>query len=254
MKAWNRKRNSEGLNIDWININTKNCPNCRKNIEKNQGCNHMTCPKNAGGCGHEFCWICMDKWSLHGSSYYKCNFYNEETSKESEKEMSKKDAKKVLEKFNFYYDRHNIHSKSLEHIKKLHDKIPLWANSLINKNFCDVDFLKKGYSVIIEGLRVIKNTYIVGFFLKSESTYANLFLYNQNLLERNLDFLIEHLENERRFEEIINTEEFDSFNSQASKFRDEINDYSIITEKYIRLMIDEIEQKIMSDIEYDILP
>lgn len=214
----------------------------------------MTCPKKAGGCGHEFCWICMDKWSIHGSQYYKCNFFDEKKSKETEKDKNKIDAKKVLEKFNFYYDRYNIHSKSLEHMKKLHNKIPLWASSLRNKNFIDVDFLNKGYSVIVEGLRILKNSYIVGFFLKSDSSYVNLFLYNQNILERNLDFLIEHLENEKKFQDLIENEEFDTFNLQASKFRDEIFNYSIVTEKYIKLMIEEIEEKIMADIEYDNLP
>jgi len=32
----------------------KECPKCSVRIEKNGGCNHMTCRP----CGHEFCWIC----------------------------------------------------------------------------------------------------------------------------------------------------------------------------------------------------
>ena len=37
---------------------------CHKPIEKNKGCNHMTCSQ----CRHEFCWICMGPWRQHGSS------------------------------------------------------------------------------------------------------------------------------------------------------------------------------------------
>ena len=42
---WDEKNTSESENMTWILANTKPCPakNCGKPIEKNQGCNHMTC-------------------------------------------------------------------------------------------------------------------------------------------------------------------------------------------------------------------
>ena len=39
---------------------------------------HMTCRKAQGGCGFEFCWLCLGPWSTHGSrtgGYYACNNY-----------------------------------------------------------------------------------------------------------------------------------------------------------------------------------
>ncbi|KAF0457808.1 ring finger protein [Gigaspora margarita] len=38
----------------------KQCPKCKSRIEKDGGCNHMTC--KGPGCGHQFCWICMTEW------------------------------------------------------------------------------------------------------------------------------------------------------------------------------------------------
>ena len=41
----------------WAEENKDNvsfCPMCRTRIEKNKGCNHMTC----GFCKYEFCWVC----------------------------------------------------------------------------------------------------------------------------------------------------------------------------------------------------
>ena len=39
----------------WIVENCKKCPNCPYEIQKTDGCDHMTCIK----CRHEFCWSCL---------------------------------------------------------------------------------------------------------------------------------------------------------------------------------------------------
>jgi hypothetical protein len=58
---------SETLN--WISKNTKSCPNCKIAIQKNDGCNHMTCYR----CNYHFCWICLEKWCVTAThTYYTC--------------------------------------------------------------------------------------------------------------------------------------------------------------------------------------
>ena len=59
-------------NTLWLRANTRKCPKCSCAIEKDEGCNHMICSK----CAHEFCWMCMEKWSLHSNDtggYFQCN-------------------------------------------------------------------------------------------------------------------------------------------------------------------------------------
>ena len=43
--------------VQWLSKHSKPCPNCTNPIEKNGGCDHMTC-QPPFGCGHEFWYSC----------------------------------------------------------------------------------------------------------------------------------------------------------------------------------------------------
>ena len=50
---WMVKNSAESENMNWILANAKPCPKCKRPIEKNQGCMHMSCTPP---CKFEFCW------------------------------------------------------------------------------------------------------------------------------------------------------------------------------------------------------
>eukprot|EP01129_Flabellula_baltica_P014854 TRINITY_DN7244_c0_g1_i1.p1 TRINITY_DN7244_c0_g1~~TRINITY_DN7244_c0_g1_i1.p1 ORF type:complete len:549 (-),score=106.96 TRINITY_DN7244_c0_g1_i1:56-1624(-) len=54
-ERWHQGPCGEELSMEWINSRTKLCPSCDTPIEKNGGCNHMTCFL----CYFEFCWLCL---------------------------------------------------------------------------------------------------------------------------------------------------------------------------------------------------
>ncbi|KAF2856778.1 hypothetical protein T440DRAFT_356672, partial [Plenodomus tracheiphilus IPT5] len=49
------KRAEDVASLETIRRTTKKCPKCGRCIEKNFGCEHMTCVK----CKHQFCWQCL---------------------------------------------------------------------------------------------------------------------------------------------------------------------------------------------------
>jgi len=62
--AWLRNepaRTEEESSQRWIRSKAKRCPECRVNIQKNGGCDHMTCTK----CKCEFCWVCSKVYPAH---------------------------------------------------------------------------------------------------------------------------------------------------------------------------------------------
>jgi ariadne-1 len=69
LSTWNDKCSNESETTNWIIANTKKCPKCSVRIEKNQGCNHMTCKH----CRHEFCWLCFGKYVIV-FFYYPCSY------------------------------------------------------------------------------------------------------------------------------------------------------------------------------------
>ena len=57
-KRWreDRTRITDQASFQFLMKNFRRCPKCHVYIERNQGCNHMTCRVNYGGCGHQFCY------------------------------------------------------------------------------------------------------------------------------------------------------------------------------------------------------
>lgn len=205
------KNKSESENITWMIANTKNCPKCERPIEKNQGCNHMTCNM----CKHEFCWMCMGSWSEHGSStggYYKCNKY-EELKKDknaiTKAEAKREQAQHELKKYMFFFERYNNHMKAGEHAKEMEPKIKILIEKLNSEKYypiAELTFLETALDEVIRCRKVLKWTYAYGFYLEDEKE-KNLFENAQEMLEKNCDLLHEHLE--RDFEPFLNEEELD---------------------------------------------
>ena len=81
-KKWHEKNESESENVNWIMAFSKPCPVCKTPIEKNSGCNHITCV-NCKPYTH-FCWVCL----VHGDEVrtysHRCNGYDPKANQDRE--------------------------------------------------------------------------------------------------------------------------------------------------------------------------
>ena len=245
VEIWDKKNKSESENVKWMMVNAKQCPSCHKFIEKNQGCDHMTCQKKAGGCGHEFCWICFKDWKGHTT----CNKFEDET-----KQIKVKDIKIELEKYIHYFDRYMNHAKALKLGLKLRNSIEYGIqlfNTFKNVPFPDLIFLREAVETVAASRRLLKYSYVFGFYLKKCNSKA-LFEHNQSLLEGNANRLHELLENET-MNNIMALDDFTDFNDEFKLFKNMIIDLYTATNKYNFNLMNSIENTMLGDIDYKLL-
>ncbi|KAK7341591.1 hypothetical protein VNO80_24526 [Phaseolus coccineus] len=200
---WILKNSAESENMNWILANSKPCPKCKRPIEKNQGCMHMTCTPP---CKFEFCWLCLGVWSDHGErtgGFYACNRY--EAAKQEgvydDTERRREMAKNSLERYTHYYERWASNQSSRQkaladlqqmqtvHIEKLSD-IQCQPESQLK-------FITEAWLQIIECRRVLKWTYAYGFYLpEHEHAKKQFFEYLQGEAESGLERLHQCAEKE----------------------------------------------------------
>eukprot|EP00245_Coleochaete_scutata_P005603 TRINITY_DN19268_c0_g1_i1.p1 TRINITY_DN19268_c0_g1~~TRINITY_DN19268_c0_g1_i1.p1 ORF type:complete len:588 (-),score=91.66 TRINITY_DN19268_c0_g1_i1:664-2427(-) len=193
---WMQKNSTEAENTNWILANSKPCPKCKRPIEKNQGCMHMSC---SPPCKFEFCWLCLGAWSEHGErtgGFYACNRY--ETAKQEgvydETERRREMAKNSLEKYTHFYERWNAneHSrlKALENLKDMQaEKMEMLSDKQCQP-VSQLKFVMEAWLQIVECRRVLKWTYAYGYYLREdEAAKRQFFEYLQGEAESGLERL-----------------------------------------------------------------
>ncbi|KAF9483117.1 hypothetical protein BDN70DRAFT_874165 [Pholiota conissans] len=189
-KMWMKKCRDDSETANWIKSNTKECSQCQSTIEKNGGCNHMTCKK----CKHEFCWVCMGPWSEHGTAWYSCNRYDEKTGVDARDAQSKSRAS--LERYLHYYNRWANHEQSAKLALDLYAKTEKKMEEMQITSaltWIEVQFMKKAVEEVDKCRMTLKWTYAMAYYL-AKGNEKDLFEDNQRDLEKAVEDLSELLE------------------------------------------------------------
>ncbi|KAF8461121.1 hypothetical protein BDZ91DRAFT_772952 [Kalaharituber pfeilii] len=190
VKKWIKKCEDDSETANWISANTKECPKCIATIEKNGGCNHMTCRK----CKHEFCWVCMGPWSEHGTSWYNCNRFEEKAGVDARDHQAKSRAS--LERYLHYYNRYANHEQSAKLDKDLYvktEKKMTLLQSQSGMSWIEVQYLDAASRVLQQCRQTLKWTYAFAFYLE-RNNLTHIFEDNQKDLEMAVETLSELFE------------------------------------------------------------
>uniref|UniRef100_A0A7N1A051 RBR-type E3 ubiquitin transferase n=1 Tax=Kalanchoe fedtschenkoi TaxID=63787 RepID=A0A7N1A051_KALFE len=203
VEKWILKNSAESENMNWILANSKPCPKCKRPIEKNQGCMHITCTPP---CKFEFCWLCLGAWSEHGErtgGFYACNRY--ETAKQEgvydEAEKRREMAKNSLERYTHYYERwatnQSSRQKALADLQQMQNLHLERLSDIQCQPESQLKFIIEAWQQIVECRRVLKWTYAYGYYLPEHEQAKRLFFeYLQGEAESGLERLHQCAEKE----------------------------------------------------------
>ncbi|KAF9873500.1 IBR domain-containing protein [Colletotrichum karsti] len=190
VKRWLKKCADDSETANWISANTKECPKCNSTIEKNGGCNHMTCRK----CKHEFCWMCMGLWSEHGTSWYNCNRFEEKSGTEARDAQAK--SRISLERYLHYYNRYANHEQSAKLDKDIYHKTEkkmVQLQTASGMSWIEVQYLNQASQTLQTCRQTLKWTYAFAFYL-ARNNLTEIFEDNQKDLEMAVEALSEMFE------------------------------------------------------------
>ncbi|GJN34617.1 hypothetical protein PR202_gb23297 [Eleusine coracana subsp. coracana] len=198
-REWIAKNSSDGETVNWVLANTKHCPKCRRAIEKNQGCMHMTC---SAPCRYEFCWLCLGPWKDHGNEYYSCSRYDKEGI--GKPDQRKEQAKASLERYLHYYERWSAYGDARKKARADLDGLEAGGTEAFADAFDrpmnkEMEFIQEAYAQIIECRRVLRWTYAYVYYMDQERHGTKLSFIEHQLTdaERALEKLHGCAEKER---------------------------------------------------------
>ncbi|XP_042503652.1 probable E3 ubiquitin-protein ligase ARI8 [Macadamia integrifolia] len=241
---WLLKHSCEAENVTYILAYTKPCPKCKRPIEKNQGCNHMTC---SAPCKFQFCWICLHPWSDHQRTT--CNAYDS-AGKEDGDDKKRKKARKYLEKYTHYYERWAVNESSRQKAKADLRELQTTKLDILRANQTEtlwkLEFIREAWIQIVECRRVLKWTYAYGYYLpEEEHGKRQLFEYLQGQAETGLERLHHCVEKELQ---IYIEAEGPLMVPGFEEFRIKLVELTNVTRNYFENLVQALENG-LSDVE-----
>ncbi|KAL6211632.1 hypothetical protein ACLB2K_016855 [Fragaria x ananassa] len=244
-ELWAKKCRDESETVNWITVHTKPCPKCHKPVEKNGGCNLVSCI-----CGQAFCWLCggatgrNHTWSsIEGHS---CGRFKEDKEKNAER------AKRDLYRYMHYHKFYKAHTDSIKLESKLKDTIQEKVSISESKESKNRDFgwVTNGLCRLFRSRRILSYSYPFAFYMFGEELFKdqmtkeeremkqNLFEVQQQQLEANVEKLSKFLE-----------EPFDNYEDDKIVIvRMQVINLSVATDTLCKRMYDCIENDLLGSV------
>ncbi|XP_044508820.1 probable E3 ubiquitin-protein ligase ARI2 [Mangifera indica] len=241
-ELWAKKCRDESETVNWITVHTKPCPKCHKPVEKNGGCNLVSCI-----CGQAFCWLCGGAtgrdhtWSR--ISGHSCGRYKEDKANKTER------AKRDLYRYMHYHNRYKAHTDSFKLETKLKETVlkKVSISEERDSRLRDFSWVTNGLYRLFRSRRVLSYSYPFAFYMFGDELFGDemnlqereikqhLFEDQQQQLEANIEKLSKNLE-----------EPFDEYpDAKVMEIRMQVINLSVIIDNLCKKMYECIENDLL---------
>jgi len=198
---WHKKCSDDSETGHWLGVNTKGCPKCNVFVEKNGGCNHMTCRQ----CSYEWCWMCMKMWKGH-EDFYACARFEKiqrkkekrgkKKTREQNEEQEREQKKRALERYISYYDKYLEYDQSLKTSDQLKESTRRRMQQLQEEQtiLAEVKFIEKAVQTVLECFQTLKYSFVYAHYLEDGCFEKEIFSILQEELIKTTSSLKEVIE------------------------------------------------------------
>ncbi|GLJ22723.1 hypothetical protein SUGI_0428140 [Cryptomeria japonica] len=243
---WDKKCKDESETVNWLTVHTKPCPKCHKPVEKNGGCNLVSCI-----CGQAFCWLCGSAtgrehtWTtIEGHS---CGRYKEEREKESQK------AERDLKRYIHYHSRWKAHMDSLKLEAKQRESVQTTILDLekMESGVKDYSWLTNGLQRLFRARRALSYSYPFAYYMFGGDLFRDEMTDDQRTLRQNLfEDQQQQLENAvERLSKFIEGPFNDLDQSCVMEIRMQVINQSVLNDTLCKKMYDCIENELLGSLE-----
>ncbi|KAK1312071.1 putative E3 ubiquitin-protein ligase ARI8 [Acorus calamus] len=156
---WAAKNLDEVQNVEWwLPLNPKACPKCGMPVEKRDGCMRVACARGPW-CAHEFCWLCLREWSVHGGP---CNGFEGRRRRRALPRSRWMVARVTFERYAHYFERWSVNDASMAKAQSN------FARLRERQDVQDCGFVLDAWMGIVECRRVLKWSYAYGYYLLAQ--------------------------------------------------------------------------------------
>ncbi|KAI4367653.1 hypothetical protein MLD38_023364 [Melastoma candidum] len=180
-QLWTKKCKDESDSVNWIAVHTKPCPNCRKPVEKNGGCNYVRCI-----CQQGFCWLCGGAFgrgsSLSPLPRCSCGRYKDDRGRNQDLE------ERELYRYMHYNGRYRAHADSFKLENKLRETLQQKVSSSVENDsaFYDFSWVDRGLYRLFRSRRVLLYSYPFAYYMFGEELFKDKIIKEERQLKQRL--------------------------------------------------------------------